>query len=485
MADKDRLQAAGDYDLGDVLIAGSSGARINVTDQVRELNIYQNIDSPYMSGNILIADSQGVAEILPLIGQERMLFSLKTPGHIGTIDFNQYHAIIYNIEKRFSTTDREQTLLLNWTTLEHHRDLRIRISASFEGNISEIIEQILTKKEYLNTKKPINIDPTFNIRKYVIPNLTPFEAIDLLRVEAISEKEQAPHFLFYENPAGFHFRSLDNHIGQKKNLSVQHKNTYRSQPPEYNNPEKNLSTILYWEVDDNSNTYSSTIYGMYASTLFYHDIFNKNIQKFEFDYIKDSFGKRNSTNQEHKGSGSNIAGTKLNDEKTITEFPESKIFVHPTASDKLHSTSDGEVIGTDNNAEEWLQESQSRELEREYYTLKIETYGDTNIMVGDLIEIIIPSNRPLGKSGGGEQMDPFLSGRYLITSLHHQVTPTESTHYMVMTVMKDSVQAAPAVKDLQYAREPKGKIQRGKVLGEGSLKMRTKRPETSNDGWSE
>ena len=26
MADKDRLQAAGDYDLGDVLIAGSSGA---------------------------------------------------------------------------------------------------------------------------------------------------------------------------------------------------------------------------------------------------------------------------------------------------------------------------------------------------------------------------------------------------------------------------------------------------------------------------
>ena len=73
---------------------------------------------------------------------------------------------------------------------------------------------------------------------------------------------------------------------------------------------------------------------MYASTLFYHDIFNKNIQKFEFDYIKDSFKKRNSTNQEYKGSGSNIAGSKLNNEKTITEFPESKIFVYPTASDK-------------------------------------------------------------------------------------------------------------------------------------------------------
>ena len=39
--------------------------------------------------------------------------------------------------------------------------------------------------------------------------------------------------------------------------------------------------------------------------------------------------------------------------------------------------------------------------------------------------------------------------------------------------------------DLKYAREPKGKIQRGKVIGEKSLKMRTKRPESSNDGWPE
>ena len=56
--------------------------------------------------------------------------------------------------------------------------------------------------------------------------------------------------------------------------------------------------------------------------------------------------------------------------KKLDEFPYTKLFVHPTGSDKLHSTSDGTVIGTDNNAEEWLQESRSRALEREYFTLK-------------------------------------------------------------------------------------------------------------------
>ena len=473
MADKNRLQHPGDYDLDGVLIVGSSGARIAVTDQVRELNIFQSIDSPFMSGNLILADSSGVGELLPFLGQERMLFSLRTPGHNGVVDFNDYHAIIYNVERRFSTTDREQSFLLNWTTLENYKNVRIKISASFSGNIHEMVEEILTKEEYLGTKKPINIDPTFNIRKYVIPNLNPFAAIDLLRTEAISKKEQAPHFLFYENPNGFHFRSLDSLIGQNKNLSKQHKNTYRSQPsgtgPNAGDHEANLGTILHWEVDDNSNSYLSTRLGMFASTLYTHDIFNKNIQKFEFDYLKDGFAKRNSTNQEYKNSGSNVSEAKIDGKKLVTEFPESKIFVYPTASDKLHSVGNN----TDNNVEQWLQESESRILEREYFTLKLQTYGDTNIMVGDMIEVQIPSNRPLGKTGGKAAMDPFLSGRYLITELRHMITPEDSNHAMILTIMKDSVESAPPVKNVQYKEEPSGKIDRGLSNDSQSMKMKT------------
>ena len=126
--DKNELQAAGDYNLDGALIVGSSGQTINIIDQLRELNIYQSIDSPFMSGNIVLADAAGVAELLPLLGQERLLFSLTTPGHEGSVNFNDYHAIIYNVEKRFQTTDREQTLIVNWTTLEHYKNLRTKIS---------------------------------------------------------------------------------------------------------------------------------------------------------------------------------------------------------------------------------------------------------------------------------------------------------------------------------------------------------------------
>ena len=155
--DVNSLQSAGDYNLDGALIVGSSGRRVNIIDQVGELNIFQSLDSPFMSGNIMLTDNSGIAELLPLLGQERLLFSLTTPGHNGTVNFNDYHAIIYNVEKRFQQTEREQIILFNWTTLEHYKNLRTKISKSFKGNISEIVADILSNDNFLGTKKQLHI----------------------------------------------------------------------------------------------------------------------------------------------------------------------------------------------------------------------------------------------------------------------------------------------------------------------------------------
>ena len=454
MADREALQHPGDFLLDGVLIVGSSGVEVEVTELLKELNIYQSIDSPFMSGNVMIEDPSGLAEVLPFIGQERIIFSLRTPGR-SAIDFNRYHGIIYNVGKRFHTTDRAQTLLLNFTSLENYKNLRTKVSQSFKGTISSIVQDILTSDNYLGTKKPISIDITKNIRTFVIPNITPFKAIDFLKREAVSAAEQSPHFLFYENPDGFHFRSLDSLLGQLGTLSVEHKDTYRFEPPPSPaaggspSPEYTLPTILHWEGADNSNSFTGLRKGMYASTLYTHDIFNKNVQKFEFDYVKDR-GKRNTLNQRKGTSSTQIPQTKIDKEKTITEFSDAAIFVHPSGSDKMHT------LGTDNNAEEWLQESRSRALERQFFTLKIETYGNTGVMVGDIINVMIPSNKTLGSGEGKDSVDPILSGRYLVTEQHHLVIPDSQMHSMVMTIMKDSFEQKPKAEDRKYQEEPQG-----------------------------
>ena len=93
MPENNNIQAAGDYNLGEVAIMGSSGTIVNITEQVQELNIFQSIDSPFMSGNIMINDAMGVASVLPILGQERLLFTFRTPGSF-PIDFDTYNAVI-------------------------------------------------------------------------------------------------------------------------------------------------------------------------------------------------------------------------------------------------------------------------------------------------------------------------------------------------------------------------------------------------------
>ncbi len=466
--DKENLQSPGDYFVDGVMIVGSSGARINVTDQVREINIYQNIDTPFMSGSIIIADSMGVAELLPFLGQERLLFSLKTPTR-RSIDFNNFHAIIYNVQKRFANTDKEQTFVLNWTTLDNYRNVRTKISESFDGQISQIVTKILRGPNYLGTNKPINIEKTKNLRQYVFPNLTPFQAINLMKEEAISAEQDSPCFVFFENQDGYHFRSMDSLVGHLGDLNVPHKKTYIYQPPKGNatrDPEDGLSTIKSWGVTNNNNSFINTRHGFYGSTLFYHDIFNKNIQKFVYSYSRGRT-KRNFMNQENKAFNTIVPRFKMDGGKRLDQYP-CKTFVHPTGSDKLHTK------GTDNNAEEWMQEARSRELEQEFFDLRIETHGDTGIQVGDMINVIIPSNRPLDSAASADSVDPILSGRYLITELHHLVIPTDQTHHMVLNIMKDSIENAPPIKDLQYPEEKRGGSDIGLRGTKNSLKPRTK-----------
>ena len=94
--------------------------------------------------------------------------------------------------------------------------------------------------------------------------------------------------------------------------------------------------------------------------------------------------------------------------------------------------------------------------------------------------VIIPSNRPLSPTGGKEQMDPILSGRYLVTSLKHQVTPSESMHSMVMTVMKDSVESATPVKETNYPEPPQGRADVGLSSTKRKLRPKTKKPSAFN-----
>ena len=440
MPTRETIQTAGDYDLGEVAILGSSGEVVNITEQVQELNIFQAVDSPFMYGSIMINDAVGAASIMPIIGQERLLFSLRTPGTFA-IDFDTYNAVIYNVDKRFQGTNRGQTLLLSFTTLENYRNTRTKVSKSFQATPSQIAEELLADSRYLGCKKALHIDNSIHIKNYVAPNIRPYQVINTMAKHAVTPENQ-PHFLFFENPRGIHFRSMDSLIGQGGELSMPHVRSYKYQPSDdSSNIDESMTTILSYEIEESSNTFFNGRAGMFASTLTTHDIYNKNAEKYGYDYIENMFMKRNSLNQESKKFGPMISETPVDGDKKLNDFFDSRQFLHPRTQDT-------------NFSEIWLQESHSRNLESEFFTIKMKVFGDTNVMCGDIIEVIIPMNRSLSSGDVDTFPDPILSGRYLITSLAHQVNHPTQQHVMVLTAMKDSVSSAvPTKTDIKYPQE--------------------------------
>mgnify|MGYP001234612457 CR=1 FL=1 len=454
----------GQFELDGVLVIGSSGVRKEISALITEINIYQSLDSPYMSGHLMINDSDEVSSTLPFIGNERLLFKVNTPG--GTpIDFNHYHAVTYNVKKRTHSSDRSQVVLLDFTSLDNFRNTYKKVSKAFKGEISSMVETILRNPKHLGSSKPINIEKTLGIRKFVMPNVPPYVAINILKEEAISAEEKSAHYVFYENQLGYHFRSLDSLLGKRKEQVVTAKATYIYQHPSSatagesarQNPAGALETILDWEIHDNTNSFLNMKNGMYSSTLFTHDIFNKNIQKYEYNYSK-THANRNTS---YINGGPVVPDIKLNDDAPLTEQHNSRTFLHPTGKSlfvKPDPEDSKKTIGEaiHNNSKSWLQESTARYVERvSHFTLKIETYGNTDLMVGDMINVIIPSNKPLYESGSGS-IDHFLSGRYMITNINHLIVPSKKSHRMFMYVMKDSLYDSLILEETEYVEPSTG-----------------------------
>ena len=458
----------GQSELDGVLIVGSSGMRKEVSAIVAEFNLYQNLDSPHMSGSILLNDGDDVSSSLPLMGNERLMFSLRTPGR-DPIDYNVYHAMIYNVKKRTNQTNSSHTVLCNFTTLDNFKNVHTKISKAYNGEISEIVKKLLrTDKDGIESPKLLNIETTKGIRKFVFPNISPFAAINMLKEEAIAAEGNSAHYLFYENPEGYHFRSLNSLLGKSKELSTKSKGTYIYHHPSSatagasgrQNPDASMETILNWEIHDNTNTFLNFKTGMYSSTLLTHDIFNKNVQKFEYDY-EAKYKSRNSANMASHSHGPIVSTLKQSNGKSLTEQYQAKTFLHPTGKGLFVKTEEEKDNAIHNNVNDWLQESIARYVERiSHFILKIETYGNTDLMVGHIINIVIPKNTSIAESGT-ESIDRFLSGRYVVTHINHLIQPSKKLHTMHMYVMKDSLGNPPTQQDTKYQDPPIAKIDEG------------------------
>ena len=214
MVARSDLQFAGEFIIDECRIVTTTGKEFDIKNIIEEVSIFENIYTAGISGNILIKDTTNIVMNFPIIGEERLALKILTPQSKPepetTIDYTLSPLIIYKINLQEGEGEGAQIVSLQFGSPEGFRNQTSRVSQSYSGQPSEIVDTILRDESYLKSKKTFYYEPTANNAKVVFPNSRPFKCIrHLANISNSQVNNSSPSYLFYETTKGYHFRTFD------------------------------------------------------------------------------------------------------------------------------------------------------------------------------------------------------------------------------------------------------------------------------------
>lgn len=441
------LQKAGSVNVRELRLISSKDVVVDLNEFLVELNIYEDIFSQHMYGDIVLSDSRNLIDFLPIIGEEHLNIEFFTP------TFEEQNQIIKKTFRVFKLSNRRivrdnntQIYTLHFASVELFYDLLLPIFKGFEGKIEDVAKDIFfdyiaTNRNYdLEENKRINLsgentpftitDEIQNKVKFVSPGWSPFKCINWLASKAIPKNGTSKNVLFFETNKGYYFGSLE-HIFKDAIENNNIVGTYSYSPN--NNKVKGsrdlikefftASDVQMVDTTDHVKNYTS---GYLANRLITLDVYNKIYNAVDYDYVEDY---KNNYHTSGKGSEAEPVFTSdslRNFSSHISFYP-----VNPKLYDAFPDNVNekmGDIYGN----------RKSSLLGLTNIKLNITVPGRTDIEAGNLLYFKFPALGPAAEEDKAkDHIDKNYSGYYLITAIHHKITGVE--HVMIMEIVKDSL----------------------------------------------
>ena len=465
MANKvpDNIEFAGDYDLKNIFLHNHFGEVIDIKKLVQEMNIYESIYKNALTGSVVIVDAQNLIAKLEIQGTERISFTLSTPGAIderSIINASETTGHPFHVYK---ITDRKQlspgTLLytLHFGSREFMRNLRTKVSQAYDGRLDMSVLNILTDENYLDSKKEMTYEPCGNSDKIVVPNIRPFDAINMIASKSLPEKSNGVGYYFYETTKGFHFRSWDNMISVNGRHTRDTKQQFYYMPLNITDPEiedkinhEYKSVESYRFINNFHDVAANTVGGTYGHRVISYNLFDKSFEQDDYNYHYDfNFSKHTETAGRNRSEKFAIAESFVDeDDLTVSDYPESRVSLQSTTK-FLHNEDKGAVYGLDVLQDGKLTGKRIAQQAQviQGTTLKLVVKGQSYLEAGDLIEFKLRSVDEKNPDGAE---DPQYAGKYVITKIRHQISPEK--YMMILECVKDSVKEGFSTSDYKIPR---------------------------------
>lgn len=429
-------QIATPYDYGKytIKIIPADGGEVDVSNLVIELNLFESLKDPFVSGTIVIIDSANVANYVNYLGQERI--DIEVTDIYNNTKIKKSFAIT-NIRKQEKTQDSTSAFVISFSDFHMYIDGKKTFSKTYTGKPESVIAAI--SNEHLGKNVRIASASTQSEMRI----LTPFTRSPLQNMLWLKERCTTsvghPFFLhasLYNDD--LQLISIDTLAGQ---------GPFNQEPFNYTTPNRTVDT-KYTREDFESLTYKIATLGFGqnqdaiqlmakdAYGAFYHFIDAFEMKTYEDHYsILDPLGAMPKPNGTNDYIPRNAPG--LGDPN------------HALPANSHHLSQ----VATTKIFEDMFSYNEERSIEK--HMLKGKARGLRNFSVKALATFEMPGFAFLGKDLiGKQQIDVFLpkdlpieedytreeikdkkrSGKYIITNIRNMFK--NSQHYVTITGIK-------------------------------------------------
>ena len=435
------LKRGGEFNAITAEIVLSTGRLIKLENaSILSLTIFENINEPAMSGQMIFQDSINLGSVGPLIGQEYLKIKITTPS-VDDEDFmldstNQAY-MVTSVRDRQDIGNGVQAAMLEFVSKEMVINDRQRVRRTLVGSYSEIVEELLAKD--LMCSKKLFVESSADNKKIVSTNNTPYSIIETATKHAISSNHRDATYCFWETSRGLNFRTLGNMYNQAQYDIMSY--IYTIPGTRYANGRLNMDaeikSIENWKITGGPNTLVNYGDGAYSSDLIVHDILSKSYKKTKYNYLK-SFDSQVHVDGDESRPLTNPLNLTL-DGENVSSFP-SRQYLKPavgSAIDKSHGSGIYNSFSNDNFPKSIQSRNSQMAMIRNGLAITIDVVGNTLVCAGDIVTVIIPNTAAYIE--GNDTQDSLYNGSFLVTDLRHDFDFETYRHKMSMRVVKDSM----------------------------------------------
>jgi hypothetical protein len=397
------------FSINELAIITKAG-KLDISKLFQEINIFDSLLSPVMSGAVVIIDSIGLSSKLLFDGSEVLLVNIGKDTDSSSFRLKKAFRI-YRQSNRATLQQNAETYTLEFVSDEFIFSEQQKINQSYKTTYSDVVNKILVNYLKVPEQKLRGVfQDTTGVRDLVIPNLKPLDALEWCAKRAVDQR-RSPNYVFFENNLGFNFASLSYLLSSDYLFKIK----FPAKNLEETKPNQDLLSPRHFEVVNQSDKIKTTREGVAAGTFIGFDPITRTVQNkrigFEDHYNAMDHGNDTANFSQSKNRGGEKSTQAFDSKKVVN------IFGANIKNSQYIKKYDPTSISKVETPEDYMFARKAIFANLMNKRIKLVMPGNFQLTSGFNLNVRVPDFSK--KESGSENEDRSLSGKYLIIATRH------------------------------------------------------------------